>query len=419
MAKIKEITAHEILNAKGYPTIETTVILSDGISATASAPSGTSLSSYEAFELHDHDATRFLGHGVKKAIENITDIIAPKLAGMEVTKQQEIDGIMLELDGTQNKARLGANTILSVSMAVAKAAATSSVLPLFLYLREYINLNNAAPKIPIPLFSLINGGKHGIESLNFQEFLVVPASSKSFAECMQIGFQTSVSLQNVLRLNNLPALVGLEGGFGPNVKTNYDALSLLMQAVDTTIFRLGYDVFLGLDAAANTFYKNQEYHISDKASGEGAKNLINYYDELIKAFHLLYLEDPLAEDDWDGWIEASIKLGNEVTITGDDLIATNPYRLQMAIEKKAINGVVIKPNQIGTVIEALAVVEVARVAGNKIIVSGRSGETNDDFIADFAVAVSADYVKFGALQRGEHVAKYNRLLQINERLKLL
>jgi enolase len=419
MAKIRQITAREILNAKGHPTIETTVILTDGAIGIASCPTGTSVGKYEAVEIRDQDLKRFQGLGVLNAIMNIEEIIAPALIGMEAVKQPEIDKKMIGLDGTANKGRLGANAILSVSMAVAKAAAKSSILPLFLYLREFIKQENVPLKIPIPAFNVINGGKHAEGTIDFQEFLVIPASSKKFDESLMIGTNVYAALKKSLETNNLSTLIGDEGGFSPKVQTNQDALLMLKQVIEGINLRLGFDVFLGLDAASGNFFMDQQYHIRDKSIGLSSKDLISFYKTLNNDYHLLYLEDGLAEDDWTGWSELYGEMSQQTVIVGDDLTATNPYRLQMALDKKTITGIIIKPNQIGTVIEALAVVEMARQANLKIIVSHRSGETNDDFIADFAVAASADYVKFGAPARGERVAKYNRLLQIEKQIKSL
>ncbi len=412
-AKIKQIYSREILNSKGNPTIETTVILNDSSTGVSSCPSGTSVGSYEAVELKDTTTG-----SVQTAIDNIKNQIAPRLVGIEADKQQEIDKIMIDLDGTQNKARLGANAILSVSMSVAKAAAESSVLPLFLYLREFVKKENVPLKIPTPAFNLINGGVHGDNNMNFQEFLLIPASSKSYTQALGIGTSIYQSLRKTLETNNLTRLVGDEGGYGPTLATNLDVFSILKQAIEATPLRIGFDVFFGLDVAANNFFVEGKYHLKDRAIPFSSNELISYYEDLNKNFNLLYLEDPLSQDDWEGWANLSSKMGATV-IVGDDLTATNPYRLQMALDKKSITGIVIKPNQIGTVIESLAVVEIARQSGLKIVVSHRSGETNDDFIADFAVATSADYVKFGAPARGERVAKYNRLSQIENQLKLL
>jgi enolase len=420
MAKIKQILARQILNSKGHPTVESTVILTDGAYGIASSPTGTSVGKYEALEIRDNDEKKFQGLGVENAILNIKNIIAPSLIGMEAARQQDIDKKMIELDRTPNKARLGANSTLSVSMAVAKAAARSSILPLYLYLREYIKNENIPLKIPTPAFNVINGGKHAeTGTIDFQEFLVIPATSKTYSESLEIGTATYFALRKTLLNNNLSTLIADEGGFSPKLATNQDAFLALKQAIDSTNLRIGFDVFLGLDAAASNLFSEQRYHIKDKSIAMSSKDLIAFYESINKDYHLLYLEDGLSEDDWDGWTELCQRLAQQTLIVGDDLTATNPFRLQTALSKKAITAIIIKPNQIGTVIEALAVVEMARQSGLKIIVSHRSGETNDDFIADFAVACSADYVKFGAPQRGERVAKYNRLLQIEQQLKSL
>lgn len=418
MAKIKQIVAREILNSLGMPTIETTVILQNNISATASVPSGVSIGTYEAFALVDKDPVRYNGQGMLHAVNAVNTIIGPKLVGMEATKQREIDRAMIDMDGTQNKGRLGSNTMLSISFAVAKAAAASSVMPLFLYLRQVLG-NQSPIAMPTPVFNFLEGGKHATETIDFQEFHVIPATNKTFAESLQMGHAIYTSIRQVLKLNNLSTLTGDEGGYSPNANSNHDVLSLLMQSIESTNFRLGFDVFTGIDAASNTFYSNQQYRIKDKQMGLSSNNLIAYYQELAKQFHLLYIEDGLYEDDWDGWANLTKTLGQDVMIVGDDLTTTNPYRLQTAIAKKAVTAVVIKPNQIGTVIESLAVVEVARAAGLKIIVAHRAGETNDSFIADFAVGVGADYCKFGALQRGERIAKYNRLSQIEQQISTI
>ncbi len=419
MAKIKQIIAREVLNSKGIPTIETTIVLQNGITAIASVPSGISIGTYEAVEIRDKDPQRFRGLGVLKAIGTINELIGPKLVGMEATKQQEIDKAMIEMDGTQNKSRLGANTILSVSIAVAKAAALSNVMPLFLYLRQFLTTKTTSLLLPTPLINMIEGGKHISGTLDFEEFFILPATSKTYSENLQIGTTIYTALSDMLRTNGLSILTGDMGAFSPQVRSNYDALSLLSQAVETTNYRMGFDVFLGVNAAANLFYANQQYRIHDKQMNLSSKNFIEYYAELVKQFRVLYLEDILAEDDWDGWQQAVSVLGPSAMVVGDDLTATNPYRLQMALEKKAITAIVIKPNQIGTVIESLAVAEVARASGLKIVVSHRGQETNDTFIADFAVGVGAEYCKLGAPVRGERVVKYNRLLQIEQQLKAL
>lgn len=419
MAKIQEITAREILDSRGNPTIEATVFLDNGIFGTASVPCGASVGSHEAVELRDHDQNRYQGLGVLKAIENVEKLIAPKLLNIDIYKQQEIDKIILELDGTPNKEKLGANAILSVSMAACCAGSKNAAMPLYLYINQFVKKENQSLKIPTPLFNLINGGQHALNGLNFQEFLVIPPSSKPFHTGLELGVTIYKWLKTTLKSGNYSTLTGDEGGFAPSPSSNSEALSILKQAIDMSGNRAGYDIFLGLDSAANNFYNEKTYHIRDKPTDMSSKDLISYYEELNKSYHLLYLEDPMSEDDWDGWSSLNEKISHETIVVGDDLTATNPYRLQEALNKKTISGIVIKPNQIGTIVETLAVVEMARDTNLKITVAHRSGETNDDFIADFAVGVYADYVKFGAPARGERVAKYNRLLEIEQQLKEL
>ncbi len=416
MAVIQQILANEILDSRAYPTIEVKVILDNGITTTASSPSGISKSSYEAFELRDGDKTRFEGKGVLKAIEHVKKIIAPKLIGTEVTAQQIIDKTLIELDGTANKTNLGANTLLAVSMACAKAGAKAAVLPLFLYLREYTSLSGKPFRLPSPAFNIINGGIHANNNLDMQEFLVLPASFKTYTESLHNGVMVYKHMQELLRREGLSIMVGDEGAFGPSLTSNEDALVFLTDAIKATNLRLGYDIYIGLDAAANFFYKDKNYKFKERSSALRPQELITYYEDLIKKYHIIHLEDPLSEDDWDNWSILYSQVNKETVVLGDDLTATNPIRLQMAIMKKAINGIVIKPIQIGTVIEALAVAEIAHAAGLKTTVSHLSGETNDSFIADFSVAINAEYVKFGAPQRGERIAKYNRLWQIEQQI---
>lgn len=416
MSKIKQITATEIFDAKGNPTLEVMVVLQDDSVGIASFPNGTSLSSFEAVSLHDRDQKLFSGLTVQQAITNIHTTLSLALIGKEASHQADIDRTMIDLDGTQNKARLGANAILSISMAVAKAAAKSAILPLFLYLRQFIHTDNISLKVPIPMFTVINGGVLGNYNLNFQDFLIIPATSATYENSLKLGYTSYRAVKQEMILNRFSIATTEGGGYAPALASNLEAMELIHKAVGTTPYRYGFDIFCGIDAAANAFSQNKTYHIKDKSMTLSANDMANYYDELNKKFHLLYLEDPLAEENWDGWSALTEKIGSETMIVGDDLISTNPYRLQTALDKKAVTGVVVKPNQVGTVIEALALVEVARLSGLKIIVSSRSGETNDDFIADFAVAVSADYMKLGGLQRGEHIAKYNRLFVIDKQI---
>lgn len=406
MARIKEIKARKILNSKGNPTIETTVFLSNNIKGVASVPSGTSVGKYEAWEEKD----------INKAIKNIETIVTPRLSGLEVNNQKEIDKIMIDIDGTKNKQKLGANSILSVSIAVAKTASQNLSVPLFEYLSNLTQKKQSKLKIPTPCFNLINGGKHGCDNLDLQEFLVIPRSSMSFKSQLKICSNVYSSLEKLLKDHHLTTQMGDEGGFSPNFQTNKEALSFLKQSVEAASLKQGLDIFLGLDCAASNFYKNGKYFIKDIRYPLSSSELVSYYNDLSSDFSLLYLEDPLAENDWNGWTDLTSKIPKVSLIAGDDLTTTNPLKLKKAFEINAITAIIIKPNQIGTVTEALEVVEIARKKGLKIIVSHRSGETKDDFIADFAVAVVADYVKFGALVQKERIAKYNRLLQIESQL---
>lgn len=409
MAKIKQIKASEILNTKGEPTIETTVVLSDGKVGVASSPSGDFPGSFEANELKDGDPQRFIGKGVLKAIANVENSIAPALVGMEAD-QREVDKKIIELDGTQNKGKLGANATFSVSAAIAKAGARSSVLPLFLYLREYIKKENLTLKVPIPIFSLIT---------DVFDFLAIPASSKTYLEAVSITENVLQTLKTSLKSNNLSVLNSPKGSFGPTLPSNEDGLFFIKQAVEASGYKISFDVFLGLDARGNSLYKDQRYLLREKNNPLSQDDMFAYYEDLAKKYNLLYLEDPFWEEDWDAWGKIMQKISSQTLIVGDNLTATNPYRLQMALNKRAISAISIKPSQIGTVLEALAVVEIARQAGLKIITSSRSAETNDDFIADFAVAISSDYIKLGGLSGGEVIAKYNRLFQIEKQLKTL
>ncbi len=417
MATIKQVLAREILNSRGDPTLEARIILDDGTTGVASCPSGISKSSYEAYEMRDNDQSRFGGKGVLRCVEHIHKTIAPRLVGLNGSAQQQIDNTLRELDGTDNKTNLGANTLLAVSMACAKAGAKSNFLPLFLYLRQYTTLEGQALRIPSPAFNVINGGVHASNNLDMQEFLILPASFKPYSEALHNGVMVYKHLQELLKREGLSIMVGDEGAFGPNLTSNEDALTLIAEAIKTSSLRLGYDIYTGLDAAANFFHKDKNYKFKERGTPLTARDLITYYEELVKKFHIIHLEDPLFEEDWDNWSILFPRISQNAVVVGDDLTATNPIRLQMAINKEAINGIVIKPIQIGTVMEALAIVEVARASGLKITVSHMSGETNDDFIADFAVAVNADYVKFGAPARGERLAKYNRLWQIEQQIR--
>lgn len=421
MLSIKNITASEILDSRGNPTIETKVILQDGRMAQAAIPSGASTGKYEAFELRDQDPERYNGMGVLKAVNNVNQIIAPKLAGLDIVQQGKIDALMLELDHTPNKSNLGANAILSVSIAVCKAAALATNVNLFQYISEL--MQNKLPvtpaHMPTPIFNIINGGKHGNGNLDIQEFHVIPATTKLYHEALQIGDEIYFKLKNILSQKNSSHSIGDEGGFTPNLNSNSDALELIMEAIKDTKYRFGFDIFLGLDIAATNLKKEDSYSVKERPVPMLTDEFIEYLRELHTNYGLLLLEDPLAEDDWAGWQKITESLGKEILIVGDDLLVTNPERLNKAINEKACSAILIKPNQIGTLSETFNVIKTAQNAKFKIVVSHRSGETNDTFIADLAAGVNADYIKFGAPARGERIAKYNRLLEIEKELKLI
>lgn len=416
MAKIQSVKANEILDSRGNPTVETIVSLDDGMSAArASVPSGASLGKYEAVELRDNDEKRYNGMGVLKAVDNVNKVIGPAIIGKDPHDQSGIDNLLVKMDGTLNKSKLGANAILSVSLAVARVAAYSIRMPLYRYINRLafnINLPITIEKMPTPVFNLINGGKHGAGNLDFQEFHVVPATHKSYQSSLRLGDEIYQVLKKVLSYRNAIHSVGDEGGFAPNLFTNIDAIDMLVEAIKETPYRLSYDVFLGLDVAASHFKKGSNYQIKDQPEPLSTDEMIKYYQNLQEKYHLLILEDPFGEDDWGDWSKLMGLIGQTTLIVGDDLFTTNPERLQKGISERAANGILIKPNQIGSVTETLTVVKMAKEGGLKIVVSHRSGETNDVFIADLAVGIGADYVKFGAPARGERVAKYNRLTEI-------
>lgn len=419
MAKVAKVQAREILDSRGVPTIETLVMLDDGSYGLSAAPSGVSVGKYEAVELRDKDPKRFGGLGVLTAVNNVNTIIAKELVGKEATDQRTIDISLVKLDGTPNKAKLGGNAILSVSQAVCKAAAFSLKLPLYVYIAKHAGayrLPSEIKKIPTPALNILNGGKHGAGNLDFQEFMVVPSTNKPFPEALHIGVMAYNSLRDVLIYRNAIHSVGDEGGYAPNLFTNAEAFEVIVESVKAINVRLGYDVFFGLDAAAATFKKPGGYQIKDRPEPFSTTDMVNYYKNLTSQYQLILLEDPFDQEDWQGFTTLSAELSDRLLIVGDDLISTNKERLQKAISQNAINSVLIKPNQAGTVSEILEIIAMARGANLKVIMSHRSGETNDTFVADLAVGVSSDYVKFGAPARGERVAKYNRLLEIASQL---
>lgn len=419
MSKITKVWSREILDSRGIPTLETAVMLDSGVVAASSVPGGTSTGTHEALELRDADETRYLGKGVLKAVNNVNTVLGQSILEMNPQDQFAIDQKLVAVDGTENKSKYGANAILSISEAVAKAGSMDAKMSLYAWIYTLAQKGGITQKvnIPTPLFNMINGGLHGAGNLDFQEFWVIPASFKGYSEGLQMGVEIYLTIGDNLKRRGAIHSVGDEGGYAPNLFTNADALEVFIESIKSTKYSLGRDVFLGLDVAANSFYKDGAYQIRDKSTPINDYDLQEYYKDLSEQYKLAALEDPFAEDAWDSWQKLSSELASTVLIIGDDLLATNPKRLQKAIAEKSCNAVLVKPNQIGTVTETLQVVKMTRDAGWKVIVSHRSGETNDSFIADFAVGVAADYAKFGAPARGERVSKYNRLSVIEYELK--
>ncbi len=416
--KIYSISSREILDSRANPTIETTVILTSGYRGVASVASGASVGKHEALELRDGDPKRFGGMGVSRAIEHVHATILPKLRGMDALNQGQIDKTMVDLDGTPNKATLGSNAILSVSLATAVAAANHQRMPLYKYLNVLAGNGKPSPmiKMPTPTFNVINGGKHSGGNSDFQEYHIVPATSKSYHDALRMGAEIYHEVKQLLVNRGAVHAVGDEGGFAPNLSTNLDPLELLTEAIRMSPYRFGVDVFFGLDIAASSFKSDRGYQIKDRPVAYRTNEFIDYLKDLHKIYRLLILEDPLGEDDWAGWISITKELGSDMLIVGDDLLTTNPERLQRAISDKACSAILLKPNQIGSLSEFLAVAVLAKKYDVKTIVSHRSGDTTDTFVSDLAVAIQSDYVKFGAPARGERVVKYNRLLQIESEL---
>ncbi len=409
MAVIEQVGAREILDSRGNPTIEVEVALDDGTLGRAAVPSGASTGEHEAVELRDADPQRYLGKGVERAVQAVLDEIGPELAGIEAIEQRVVDEKLVNLDGTPDKSRLGANAILGVSLAVAKAAAESSGLELF----RYVGGANAHV-LPVPMLNILNGGAHADTGIDVQEFMIAPIGADSFSEALRWGTETYHALKSVLKSQGLPTGLGDEGGFAPDLPTTRDALDLITTAVEKAGYTLGEDIALALDVAATEFFADGVYTF--EKTERSAEQLIAFYSELIDAYPLVSIEDPLAEDDWHGWVRLTAEIGDRVQLVGDDLFVTNPERLEEGISRRAANALLVKVNQIGTLSETLDAVALAQSYGYRCMMSHRSGETEDTTIADLAVAVGCGQIKAGAPARSERVAKYNQLLRIEETL---
>ncbi|MHB2016291.1 MAG: phosphopyruvate hydratase [Candidatus Xenobia bacterium] len=412
MSDIVCVKARQILDSRGKPTIEVDVVTDDGVLGRAAVPSGASTGAHEALEMRDGDKKVYLGAGVLKAVKNVNEQIAPHLLGMEVTRQSEIDRLMLELDGTPNKAKLGANAILGVSLAAARAAANALDLPLYRYLG-----GTAASVMPVPMMNILNGGVHADNNLDFQEFLLMPTGARSFAHALQMGSEIFHTLKGILKDKKLNTAVGDEGGFAPSLSNNEEALDLIMAAVDQAGYKAGHDVHLGMDAAATEMWRDGKYVFyksTQKSITPG--EMVAYWEKLAASYPIVSIEDGMSEDDWDGWKELTTRLGRRVQLVGDDVFVTNVNRLRTGIEKGVANSILIKVNQIGSLSETLQCVDEAKKAGYTAVVSHRSGETEDNTIADIAVATNCGQIKTGSLSRSDRIAKYNQLLRIEEEL---
>jgi len=411
MVEIETVFAREILDSRGNPTLEVDVTLSDGSFGRAAVPSGASTGAHEAVELRDGDKSRYLGKGVQNAVANVNNEIADTIYGLEADNQRGIDQILIELDGTENKARLGANATLGVSLALAKAAADSQATPLY----RYVGGTNAR-LLPVPMMNIINGGEHADNPIDVQEFMVMPVGASSFPEALRTGAEIFHSLKSKLKADGHNTNVGDEGGFAPNLASTRSALDYIMAAVEEAGFKPGDDVMLALDVASTEFYEGGKYNLKGEGKTLSSDQFVDYLAELTTAYPILSIEDGMAEDDWDGWVNLNAKIGSTTQLVGDDLFVTNPKRLKTGIDMKAANSILVKVNQIGTLSETIDAVDMAHRAGFTSVMSHRSGETADTTIADLAVALNCGQIKTGSLARSDRLAKYNQLLRINEQL---
>ena len=403
--------AREILDSRGNPTVEVDVVLHCGATGRAAVPSGASTGTREALELRDGDKSRYLGKGVLKAIANVNEIIAPAIVGMDAADQAALDAALIELDGTENKSKLGANAILGVSMAAARAAADAYEMPLYRYLGGM-----AAAELPMPMMNIINGGSHATNSLDIQEFMIIPAGAETISEAIRMGAEVFHHLKGELKKRGLATGVGDEGGFAPDLGSNEEALKLIVSAVEAAGYTPGKDVVFALDAAASEFYKDGKYCLEAEGKSLSSEEMVAYYENLVDTYPIVSIEDGLAEEDWDGWKLMTDRMGNKIQIVGDDLFVTNPAILAKGIEMGVSNSILIKLNQIGTVTETLAAITMAKEAGYTTVISHRSGETADTFISDLAVGITGGQIKTGSMSRSDRVSKYNQLLRIAEEL---
>ncbi|MGB9665555.1 MAG: phosphopyruvate hydratase [Ignavibacteria bacterium] len=414
MLLIEDIIAREILDSRGNPTIEVDVILEDGTYGRAAIPSGASTGTQEAVELRDNDPKRFLGKGVQKAVQNVNEIIADNLVGLDPFDQVKIDNMLIELDGTENKGNLGANAILGVSLAVAKAAANALGMPLY----RYIGGTNAKV-IPVPMMNIINGGKHADNNVDFQEFMIMPVGAPKFSEALRMGAEVFHNLKSVLKKKGYNTAVGDEGGFAPNLKSNEEAIEVILEAIEKAGYKPGAEIAIALDPAASEFYdESKKKYVFKKSDGSEltSEEMVNYWKSWVEKYPIISIEDGMSELDWDGWKLLTDEIGNKIQLVGDDVFVTNPEILAKGIEKGIANSILIKLNQIGTLTETLDTIELAKKAGYTAVISHRSGETEDTTIADLAVATNAGMIKTGSTSRTDRIAKYNQLLRIEEEL---
>lgn len=414
MSRIEDVYARQVLDSRGNPTVEVEVYLESGAWGRAIVPSGASTGAYEAVELRDNDESRYLGKGVLQAVQNVNEIIAPKLVDLEAIDQVAIDRLMIELDGTPNKSKLGANAILGVSMAVARAAADEVGLPLYQYLGGF-----NATTLPVPMMNILNGGKHADNNVDFQEFMIMPVGAANFAEAVRMGAEIFHHLKKVLQKKGLNTAVGDEGGFAPNLSSNEEAIQTLLEAIEAAGYRPQEEVCLALDVAATELYQDGKYHLSGEGKVYTAEEMIDFYKELVNKYPIISIEDGLAEDDWAAWAKLTEAIGAKVQLVGDDLFVTNTARLKQGIDSGTANSILVKVNQIGTLTETFDAIEMAKRAGYTAVISHRSGESEDTTIADIAVAVNAGQIKTGAPSRTDRVAKYNQLLRIADELGVM